>query len=305
MKTGIRRSAMLAALASLVAIAGSVFVAAQAQAYPAESGSMRLSGDPGEYVSGGRSYTYSTANGDQFDAAVRFAYHQLPTLTVSASSAGGVPWSVMFSPGYMQPMPTGTYVIPLVGTGLEPLMSLTAGDRNCSRGSGSFNLRRLVWEARGYVQGLDATFEYHCNGDQPALRGEIHIDNPPAPPMMELGVTITSAGLTRHPNGDILVRGTATCTKPTSVQVMARVVQQRKPTEVSGYGSSHPAACTPGTVVAWQATVSAENAKRFRHGAADVSAHVMGVDPYYGQMVYKDAPTLHQTLKKVTPSRSH
>src|SRR5215207_5453142 len=54
-----------AALFSLAAVAAAcVLTAAPAQAQAVDSGSLSFTGDPGDYISGGQSYSYSTETGD-------------------------------------------------------------------------------------------------------------------------------------------------------------------------------------------------------------------------------------------------
>ena len=56
-------------------------------------------------------------------------------------------------------------------------------------GLGSFTIGTIAWGPNGYVKALDASFEYHCWGDTPAIRGQVHIVNPPPPPPIKVAVS--------------------------------------------------------------------------------------------------------------------
>src|SRR5262245_7733179 len=61
------RRAILAIAAVLALVIGSVSLPGLAQARMANNGSLSFSGDENERLSGGRSFSYSTTDGDSFD----------------------------------------------------------------------------------------------------------------------------------------------------------------------------------------------------------------------------------------------
>jgi hypothetical protein len=64
---------------------------------------------------------------------------------------------------------------------------------------GSFTITKIEWGPSGYVHALDATFEYHCWGEAPAVRGQLHILNPPPPPVLKVGLTVAGHGTVSRP----------------------------------------------------------------------------------------------------------
>src|SRR5215471_18837372 len=82
----------------------------------------------------------------------------------------------------------------------------------------------------GYVQTFDATFEEHCNGAGPAARGEVHIANPPPPPLLEIDPGVTTQGTASTVDGTAVIHGEATCTKVTPMEVGGPVTEVAKRT---------------------------------------------------------------------------
>jgi hypothetical protein len=104
MTTLLRRS-MLAALATVVSGAGLVAVAAPAAAHPVESGTVTFSGDPGDYITGGGSYKYNTADGDALNVT---ASSNNSTVAINISGATGDWWTLEFDAPGAQPLTAGT-----------------------------------------------------------------------------------------------------------------------------------------------------------------------------------------------------
>src|SRR6266536_173113 len=96
-----------------------------------------------------------------------------------------------------------------------PGLSLVENGRGCNTVTASFTVLDAVYGANGYVQTFDATFEQHCDGLDPAARGEVHIANPPPPPALTLDLAVAAAAAASTLNGNASVHGTATCNKPT------------------------------------------------------------------------------------------
>jgi hypothetical protein len=69
MKTASRRPVLAAVVVLLAAVVGGLFLAGPAHAQAVETGSLAFSGDPGDYISGGQSYAYSTEAGDTMDVS--------------------------------------------------------------------------------------------------------------------------------------------------------------------------------------------------------------------------------------------
>jgi hypothetical protein len=185
----LRLRALVAALSLTAAVGGSLLVAGTAHAQPVTTGTLSFSGDSGDYISGGKSYSYSTGGGD----ALKVSSANGSTLSVSVNAYNGDWWTLELDapgtpdepvPGQSPILVPGTYAAahryPFNGTG--PGLSLSGNGRGCNTLTGSFTVTKAVFGAGGYVQNFDATFEQHCEGGSTAARGEVHISNAPAPP---------------------------------------------------------------------------------------------------------------------------
>jgi hypothetical protein len=179
---------VLAVALSLTAAVGGLLVVRTANAQVVTTGSLSFSGDAGDYISGGKSYSYSTSKGDALDVSSSSG----STLSVRVNAYNGDWWTLDLDapgtpdrpvPGQSAILAPGTYSAahryPFNGNG--PGLDLSGDGRGCNELTGSFTVTRAVFSG-GYVQTFDATFEQHCEGGTPAARGEIHISNPAAPP---------------------------------------------------------------------------------------------------------------------------
>jgi hypothetical protein len=144
------------------------------------TGSLSFSGDSGDYISQGKSYSYSTSNGD----ALGVSSSTGSAVSISVNAQNGDWWTLDLDAPGTQVLAPGTYTgahrYPFNGT--SPGLSLSGEGRGCNELTGSFTIIKAVFGPQGYVQTFDATFEQHCEGGSPAARGEIRISNPPPPP---------------------------------------------------------------------------------------------------------------------------
>jgi hypothetical protein len=174
------RRRVLAAALSLTAAVGGLLVAGTAHAQTVATGSLSFSGEPGDYISQGKSYSYSTSHGD----ALAVSSSTGSTVSISVNAYNGDWWSLDFdAPGTAVLAPgtyTGAHRYPFNGNG--PGLDLSGEGRGCNELTGTFTIIKAVFGSQGYVQTFDATFEQHCEGGDPAARGEIHISNSPPPP---------------------------------------------------------------------------------------------------------------------------
>ncbi|MYT68137.1 MULTISPECIES: hypothetical protein [unclassified Streptomyces] len=51
---------------------------------------------------------------------------------------------------------------------------LCVGGGGCNHSNGEFTVNKLTADASGQITALALTFEQHCEGADPALRGTIH-----------------------------------------------------------------------------------------------------------------------------------
>jgi hypothetical protein len=134
------------------------------EAYPL---SYRFVSDPGDYIGGGITKSYTNAT-------------TVFTLGGTASGVGfGVSglrdtWTVSLAPRTGDTLRVGTYPNAQRFADAEhPEVDVYGNGRGCNRTSGSFTIREIVFNAEGAVTALWATFEQHCEGLEPALRGTI------------------------------------------------------------------------------------------------------------------------------------
>jgi hypothetical protein len=193
------RRRVLAAAVSLTAASVGLLMPGTAHAAPATTASLSFSGDSGDYISQGKSWSYSTSSGDVLNVS-----GSASGVHVSITGYNGDWWTLdIDAPD--QPIPSqpaslapGTYTnahrYPFNGTG--PGLDLSGDGRGCNELTGSFTITNAVFGPQNYVQTFDATFEQHCEGGTAAARGEVHIANPPAPAAVPTGAAPTGAAPT-------------------------------------------------------------------------------------------------------------
>jgi hypothetical protein len=174
------RRRVLAAALSLTAAVGGLLLAGTAQAQTVSTGSVSFSGDAGDFITQGKSYSYSTSKGDGLSVSSSTG----SAVSISVNAYNGDWWTLDLDAPGTQVLTPGTYSAAhrygFNGTG--PGLDLSGEGRGCNELTGSFTVSKAVFGPQGYVQAFDATFEQHCEGGTPAARGEIHISNPAPPP---------------------------------------------------------------------------------------------------------------------------
>ncbi|WFE37993.1 hypothetical protein [Micromonospora sp. WMMD998] len=289
------RKAALAAGLTLTGALGGLVAATPAQAQPVASGSVTFGGDPGDYITGGRSYAYSVADGDQLTTA---ASADTSHVSVGVNGYQGDWWSVDFDAPGSTPLTPGTYQnatrYPFNGAG--PGLSLDGNGRGCNELTGTFTVLNAVFGPNGYVQTFDATFEQHCEGGTPAARGEVHIANPPPPAPLDLALAVATDGTASSVSGKAVVHGTVTCNQPTSVSLNGTVTEIVKKTIVRGDFSTR-VNCVPGTPAAWTATAVPIGTVPFVKGKAEVDTRAQGYDSEYDKYVEVNDTTVVKLVK--------
>jgi hypothetical protein len=290
----IRRRPLAAAVLSFVAVAGSLLGAAPAQAQPVEAGTVEFSGDPGDFITGGLKYSY-VAGVDQLTVS---ASADNSVVSIGVNGANGDGWSLDFDAPLSQPLVPGTYPdatrYPFNGAG--PGLSLSGNGRGCNTLTGTFTVLDASFGPNGYVEAFHATFEQHCEGMEPAARGEVHITNPPPPPELDMDVSVSSDGEANRVNGRAVLHGTVSCTKPTPVQVAGTVVQLQRRTLITGTYATQ-VDCTPGSPVPWTASARPNGTTPFIRGAVEAETRATGHDADYGRDVTVDTTTVVQLRK--------
>jgi hypothetical protein len=130
-----------------------------------------LTSDAGDYIGGGRSYTYTNAN------AI------LPLVNGSQGIflrvIGNERWDANFEVPPGQNLAPGSWVNVTRWGGQapgRPGMSWSGEGRGCNALTGSFTIDSLIWSSGigSKLVSLDLRFEQHCEDLAPALKGTIH-----------------------------------------------------------------------------------------------------------------------------------
>jgi hypothetical protein len=284
-----RRRTLLAAALSLVAVVGGLLVASPAQAQTVASGSFTMTGDPGDWVTGGQSYSYSTASGDTMSVSGSAN----STVNMSVFGANGDWWYLDFDAPDGQTLVPGTYTgatrYPFNGSG--PGLSVFGNGRGCNMLTGSFTIIDAVFGPNDYVQTFDATFEQFCDGSTAAARGDIHIANPAPPPALDLALAVATDGAASTLNGNATVHGTVTCNKSTRVTVSGTLVEVVK-RELARGSFSTQVSCTPDAPVPWTATAVPFGTVPFEKGDAEATTSATGYDTDYGKYLTMSTTTV-------------
>ncbi|WP_326754303.1 hypothetical protein OHB56_25675 [Streptomyces sp. NBC_01635] len=279
-----RATAVLALALGLATGSTGLLPGTEAHAQPAAEGSFGFSGDEDDWVSGGRSYAYSTSSQDRLNVSADTANN---TVSLSVDGANGDWWYLNLA------APSGTALAPGTYTGAtrhpfneptEPGLSLSGNGRGCNTLTGEFTVDAVEFGPQGYVKKLDATFVQHCEGGSTAARGEVHIDNPPPPAELGLGLAVALNGTASTLNGKATLHGTVSCNKPVQVNVAGDVTQVKRQNLIRGSYSTS-VSCVPGAPVAWTATATPTGSVPFQSGNVEVEARATGTDPDYDKPV--------------------
>lgn len=278
----VRRSAVLA-FASLAAAAGALLTPTAAQAQPVTSGSFTMTGDPGDYISQGRDWSYEVARGDRLTVN---GSADRRVITVSIDGANGDWWYADFSAPAGAAIAPDTYAgatrYPFNGQG--PGLSISGDGRGCNELTGTFVVDEVSFGPEGYIEDFDATFEQHCEGGEPAARGRVVIHNAPAPEQLTLSVTPASDGTFSRLNGAATVHGTVACSADVPVRINGDVTQVKRKTIIRGTFSAS-VDCEKNAEIPWSATATPTGTTPFQLGRAEVNTTATATDPAYGTTV--------------------
>ncbi|WP_147457386.1 hypothetical protein [Micromonospora sp. CV4] len=294
MRLSRKRPILAAALALAAATVGALAAAPPVQAKAPQSGSLAVTGDPDDPVSEGRSYSFATATGDGFNV-----WGTANHLTVQVFDPPAGPWTIDLSAPVGQPLTVGTYTGATEYLYESPLpgIALSGNDRFCTNGqTGSFTVTDISWGPHGYLERFDATFEQRCNYSTGSARGEVHVANPPAPPVLAVGVQVATSGTIDTRTDEATVRGTVTCTAPATVYVEGGMTQTWHGRRAEGLVRAE-VACTPGAPVAWTTSSPSFTSTPFRKGDVEVTANASSYDTTYDIFV-SDSATATVSLRR-------
>jgi Fibronectin type III domain len=153
----------------------------------------QMTSDPGDYIGQGTTYLYTSAvDTIGYSGSAQYA-------SGGVDAANGDWWGASFVPAQGDVLVAGaTYPdahrYPFNGSG--PGMDVSGSGRGCNTLVGSFTVNQIGFSsANGALDRLDLTFEQHCEGATPALRGRLRYRARAdvTPPAQATGVTATRA----------------------------------------------------------------------------------------------------------------
>jgi hypothetical protein len=153
----------------------------------------QMTSDPGDYIGQGTTYLYTSAvDTIAYSGSAQYA-------SGGVDAANGDWWGASFVPAQGDVLVAGeTYPdahrYPFNGSG--PGMDVSGEGRGCNTLVGSFTVNQIGFSsANGALDRLDLTFEQHCEGATPALRGRLRYRARAdvTPPAQATGVTATRA----------------------------------------------------------------------------------------------------------------
>jgi hypothetical protein len=242
--------------------------------------------DPGDFVGNGQSGSFSPETSSfassQSNDGNHFAAFLFPF-------AGGF-WMLDFAAPAGQPLAPGVYENatrwPFQAASV-PGLAVFGNGVGCNTLNGRFEVLEASFGPAGYVERFHATFEQHCEGIEPALRGEIKIVNPPPPPVLSISLVPDVRG-TVDRSGTATIRGVVTCSTPTTISLGGQVRQTVTRFALASGNLQAQVPCSP-TPTAWSATVVPAGSVPFGPGYASVTLTAIGFDPNYPGAVVQEA----------------
>jgi hypothetical protein len=187
-----------------------------------------MQSDSGDYIGGGASYSYTPANSQLSIGGSRSYVH------VGVTPATGGWWDLDFEAPANDILAPGDYPnatrYPFNGTG--PGLDVSGMGRGCNELTGSFHVTAIAFNTDETLKYFGTTFEQHCEGGTPALRGEVDYRVPTGDTTAPAGVS--NLQLTR--SGRL---ATVSWTNPTDADYARTIVRWV-------YGTTPPGSPTSG-----------------------------------------------------------
>lgn len=159
--------------------------------------SLVMQSQPGDFVGAGQNYSFT-------GSSASFRFLASPTgLEQDLNATDGQTWTVDMYPAQGQILAPGSFPkatrYPFNGTGNG--LSVYGDGRGCNTVTGSFAVKQAVFSAvDNSLQNFDGTFVQHCEGQTPALTGEVRYDaepvTTPAPSVTKLKAVAAAPKLT-------------------------------------------------------------------------------------------------------------
>jgi hypothetical protein len=274
----------------LLGLLAAVAMAPVASAARADSASLRMTSELGDYIGGGIDYDYDTSRNDVFNSSSTGR-----TVHVDLQAANADWWHLDFASPEGQTLAVGTYGsatrYPFQSPG-APGLSVYGNGSGCNTLTGSSTVNEISFGLFGYLERFDADFVQHCEGGEPALRGHLRIVNPPAPPPLSIAIDPAASGYADRATGNATVHGKITCSVPTTVSMSGTLTQRANRLVTSSGRFERQIECSGTTM--WQATVRSDNGVPFNPGSAGLDVTAQAYDTSYDRSVHESKS---QTVK--------
>jgi hypothetical protein len=133
--------------------------------------SLTMQSDPGDYIGLGQTYNYGQTDGT-FSTLV-FGNNSVVSIRFNTPSYDHW-WNLNFATANGAPLTPGVYLnAKRFADGVSPGLDVFGDGRGCNMVSGSFEVLQATYGPAETLLSFEATFEQHCEGAAPALRGRI------------------------------------------------------------------------------------------------------------------------------------
>lgn len=148
-------------------------VSAQAQTVT----QLTMTSDPGDYLGQAESYAYDAADVWQvFQFGVNLQINVHPANYATW-------WTFIIMPPAGQALSSTTYTTHRFSDGAFAGLDLSGTGRGCNTSTGTLTIRHLTYKPGGELSSLWLTFEQHCEGQPPAMYGELLYNVPQTVPI--------------------------------------------------------------------------------------------------------------------------
>jgi len=202
---------LLVLVSAIALLAGTAVSDARSGSLLATSGTWTMTGDPNESITNGRSYAFSAPN-DGLELGSGFGSNGISVFARPAGTSDL--WDATFW------APTGQQLLPGVYSNarrfpdaLHPGLDVGGAGHGCNQVTGDFTIIDVSYGPYGYLNSVHLTFEQHCEGFAAALRGEINLTGPPAPPELRVHVTVDATSGFDRADGSLQLHGTISCSR--------------------------------------------------------------------------------------------
>jgi hypothetical protein len=260
------------ALLAVALMAVCVDSAAADGSAPAVSGRIVLTSDPDDPIGKGRRLSFPAR-------AIELGTDASGAVDIRIDAAGY--WRIGMSAPDGAHLERGVYPnAQRSADAVRPGLDVSGDGAGCGAGRGDFEVLGVEYGPHDYLQSLRATFEHHCHGLAPALRGEIDVAVAPPPPALELELTLDEQGARFDPaTATISLRGTVECSESAGALVSASA-SEAKPTGAAVGGKDLSLPCSPDPT-AWVLDVSSYNGIPFTSDDLEVTLKAQAVDEWY------------------------